>query len=219
MKRRMMKMLLALSCFMLAACAVITVNVYFPEKAAKEAYKSLDEMLLKPGEKAPAQKGAPPAQDTPEAKPQSHLLERGSSFALIPAAYAAENEADALAVELSSMPEVLKAYDEMSRRLPKLNQLFAGHAIGLSNQGLISPRDKSKLSPQDESMISAENQSRKTVVTSMGKAILKLNKQKESKAALDQVLPKAAATFAETKREAAQPGWWIQLENGRWVQK
>ena len=32
---------------LLAACAVITVNVYFPEKAVKDAYKSLDDMLLK----------------------------------------------------------------------------------------------------------------------------------------------------------------------------
>jgi uncharacterized protein len=68
-------------------------------------------------------------------------------------------------------------------------------------------------------MVTAENQSRKVVVSSMAKAIVKLNKQKESKAALDQVLPKAAATFADTKRDSAQPGWWIQLENGRWVQK
>jgi len=53
----------------------------------------------------------------------------------------------------------------------------------------------------------------------MAKAILKLNKQKESKAALDQVMAKAAATYADTKREAAQPGWWMQLQNGKWVQK
>jgi uncharacterized protein len=219
MKRHIMKMILALSCFILAACAVITVNVYFPEKAAKEAYKSLDEMLLKPGEKAPGAKGTAPAPSAPEAKPQSSLFDPGMSFALVPAAYAADNEADALAIELSSMPEVLKAYDDMSRRLPRLNQLFASHAIGLSNQGLISARDKSKLTSQDEGTISAENQSRKTVITSMAKAILKLNKQKESKAALDQVLPKAAATFADTKRDDAQPGWWVQLQNGRWVQK
>jgi hypothetical protein len=30
---------------------------------------------------------------------------------------------------------------------------------------------------------------------------------------------KAAATYAETRRDAAKPGWWIQLPNGRWVQK
>ena len=50
-------------------------------------------------------------------------------------------------------------------------------------------------------------------------AVLKLQNQKESKEALNQVLPRAAATFAETKREAAQSGWWMQLPNDRWVQK
>jgi hypothetical protein len=32
-------------------------------------------------------------------------------------------------------------------------------------------------------------------------------------------LGKAAATYADTKREAAKTGWWIQLANGRWIQK
>ena len=49
MRSRFLKGVLAIACFLLAACAVITVNVYFPEKAAKEAYQSLDEMLLKNG--------------------------------------------------------------------------------------------------------------------------------------------------------------------------
>ena len=220
MKKGFIKCLSATACFLLAACAVITVNVYFPEKAAKEAYKSLDEMLLKEGEKGqPGEKmPAPPAAE-PQVKPQSSLLDELRAFSLVPEACAAENEADALAIELSSMPEVLKAYDEMSRRLPRLNALFASGAVGLTNQGLISVRDKSKVAPQDETLVAGENQSRKTVVMSMARAILKLNKQPESKAAMDQVLPKAAATFADTKREAAQPGWWMQLQNGRWVQK
>jgi hypothetical protein len=221
MKRAFLKWLLAMACFSLAACAVITVNVYFPEKAAKEAYKSLDEMLLKSGDNSTPGEQTPPAETPvePQATPQSRLFNELPSFSLVPSAYAADNEADALAVELSSMPEVLKAYDDMSRRLPRLNTLFASGAVGLTNQGLVTTREKSKMTPQDENMISAENQSRKTVVMSMAKAILKLNKQKESKAALDQVLSKAAATFADTKREAAQPGWWTQLQNGRWVQK
>jgi hypothetical protein len=199
---------------------VITVNVYFPEKAAKEAYKSLDDMLLKGADKAsPGEKSPAVAPAEPQAKPQSSIFNELRSFSLVPAAYAAESEADVLAVELSSMPEVLKAYEEMSHRLPRLNVLFASGAVGLTNQGLVSVREKSKVTPVDESMVAAENQSRKTVVMSMAKAILKLNKQKESKAAMDQVLPKAAATFAETKREAVQPGTWIQLQNGKWVQK
>jgi uncharacterized protein len=221
MKTRILKWSLVLSCFLLAACAVITVNVYFPEKAAKEAYKSLDDMLLKNGaDKTPPGDQAPPAQPegVPE-KPQSSLINELPSFSLVTEAYAADVDADALAIELSSMPEVLKAYDDMAHRLPKLNSLFTAGAVGVTNQGLVTVRDKSKVDPQDESLIAAENQNRKTVVGSMAKAILKLGKQKESKAALDQVMGKAAATYAETKRDAARPGWWMQLQNGNWVQK
>ena len=217
MKSGTIKWLLATTCFLLAACAVITVNVYFPEKAAKEAYKSLDDMLLKSGTKTPAGQPAPTPPAEPQAQPpQSRLLD---NLSLVTPAYADESEADKLAIELSSMPEVLKAYDDMSHRLTRLNQLFASGAVGLTNQGLVTVRDKSKLGAQDESMVTAENQSRKTVVNSMAKAILKLNKQQESKAALDQVMGKAAATFADTRRDEAQPGWWVQLPNGRWVQK
>ncbi|QWV93056.1 YdbL family protein [Geomonas oryzisoli] len=224
MKTKLIKLLLALTCCSLAACAVITVNVYFPEKAAKEAYKSLDDMLLKSGEKpsSPAPPpGLPPA--APQDKPQSRLFDSLPQFSLVAEAYAADTDADAdaLAIELSSMPEVLKAYDEMSKRLPRLNALFTSGAVGLSKQGLVvvPPSVKAKLGAQDEALVAAENQSRKVVVLSMAKAILKLQKQKESKEALNQVMGKAATTYAETKREAAQPGWWMQLQNDRWVQK
>lgn len=222
MKTLILKWFLVLSCFLLAACAVITVNVYFPEKAAKEAYKSLDDMLLKNNaDKTPPGDQTPPP-DRPAAvpeKPQSSLINELPSFSLVAQAYAADVDADALAVELSSMPEVLKAYDDMAHRLPRLNALFTSGAVGITNQGLVSVRDKTKVTAQDESLVAAENQSRKTVVSSMAKAILKLGKQKESKAALDQIMGKAAATYAETKRDAAQPGWWVQLPNGSWVQK
>ena len=220
MKTGFSKWLLISACALLTACAVITVNVYFPEKAAKEAYKSLDEMLLKTDEgKGAPGGGAPSAPAEPKAKQQSSLLQGFKGLFVATEAYAADDEAEQLAVELSSMPEVLKAYDDMSKRLPRLTQLLASGAVGLSNQGLISVRDKTKVTGTDEGLVAAENQDRKTVVTAMAKAILKLNKQKESKAAMDQVLPKAAATFADTKREAAERGWWVQLQNGRWVQK
>jgi hypothetical protein len=107
----------------------------------------------------------------------------------------------------------------VSARLPQLKTLFESGAVGLNIQGLIETRDKGKITPQDEALVKAENASRKVVITGMAKAILKLNKQPESKAAINQVLPKAAATYAEIKREDAKSGWWVQLANGRWVQK
>ena len=220
MKSKLIRWLLAGSCGLLTACAVITVNVYFPEKAAKEAYKSLDDMLLtKGGEKTPPEKQPDIERKSPDNKPQSRLFDGLPSLSLASVACAAETDADALAVELSSMPEVLKAYEEMNQRLPKMNSIFASGVVGLSNQGLVTIRDKTKLAAGDEALIAAENQNRKTVVSSMAKAILKINKQPETKAGLAQLMGKAAITYAENKREAAQTGWWVQLPNGRWVQK
>jgi hypothetical protein len=232
MRLNLLKWLLVGICACLAACAIITVNVYFPEKAVKEAYKSLDDMLLKGAEKPPAsdktpETGKQPSDDkqpagepaVPVEKPQSRLIDGFSAFSFVGVAEAAETDGDALAVELASMPEVLKAYDEMNRRLPRLTTLLDSGAVGLSSQGLITVRDKAKIAAQDEGLINEENQSRKTIVASMAKAILKITKVKESKPALDQVMGKAAATYAETKRDAAKPGWWYQLPNGRWLQK
>lgn len=220
MKTRLLRWLLPGLCAFLAACAIITVNVYFPEKAVKEAYKSLDDMLLKESGKQSAPEQQPAAEPArPEAQPQSGLFRELPSFALCGVAHAEENVADELAVELAGMPEVIKAYDEMSKRLPRISKLFDSAAVGLSSQGLVVARDKSKLTPADEGLISQENQDRKTVISSMAKAILKINKGQESREALNQLMGKAAATFAETRREAAQAGWWIQLQNGRWLQK
>ena len=223
MKMRFLKWFLAGGCALLTSCAIITVNVYFPEKAVKEAYKSLDDMLLKKsGEKGATEEKQPPAEEqkAPETKPQSRLFDELPSLSLVSVAHAEDSSyADNLAIELSGNDAVLKAYDEMRQRLPKLTALYETGAVGLTSQGLVMVRDKTKVTPQDEALVKAENASRKTVVLNMAKAILKLNKQKESKAAMDQVMGKAAATYADTKREESKPGWWIQLPNGRWVQK
>lgn len=223
MKMRFLKWFLAGGCALLTSCAIITVNVYFPEKAVKEAYKSLDDMLLKKsGEKGATEEKQPPVdeQKAPETKPQSRLFDELPSLSLVSVAHAEDSSyADNLAIELSGNDAVLKAYDEMRQRLPKLTALYETGAVGLTSQGLVMVRDKTKVTPQDEALVKAENASRKTVVLNMAKAILKLNKQKESKAAMDQVMGKAAATYADTKREESKPGWWIQLPNGRWVQK
>jgi len=236
------KWFVAALCGLLAACAVITVNVYFPEKDVKQAYKSLDEMLLKQGGDTKKPADGQPAGQTPEAqppatqpageqppgteekkpheevKPQSSLSGTRFDFSLAPVANAAENVADNLAVEMSSMPEVLKAYDEMRNRLPQIIALFNSSAVGLNKQGRLTVRDKSKLGG-NETLVNAENENRKTLITSMAKAILKINKQPETDTAIKQVLGKAAETFADTKREEAKPGWWMELPNGKWVQK
>jgi hypothetical protein len=140
------------------------------------------------------------------------------SFSLVREAFAAENVADDLAIEVSSNPDVLKAYDEMKKRLPQIEGLMTSGALGESRQGILVTRDKAKAAGKEE-QIKAENDNRKTVITAMAKAILKINKQEDSKAAMNQVLPKAAASYATTRQDQARKGWWIELANGRWVQK
>jgi len=45
--RSKIRFLAAALCFIMASCAVITVNIYFPEKAVQEAYKDLEKELMK----------------------------------------------------------------------------------------------------------------------------------------------------------------------------
>ena len=216
MKLNMLKWVIAASCGLLAACAIITVNVYFPEKDVKQAYKSLDEMLLHQGDA----KGQPD-QTSPEPKsgekPQSGLLP--FRFTLVPEAVAQETAtSDALAVELAMMPDVLAAYDEMRARLPKLNALRDSGVVGETYQGLVSVRDKSRAA-EAQPLVDAENRNRKTVITGMARAIIKIDKKKETKEAMNQVLPQSAASYAATRKEEAKPGWWLLVAPDRWVQK
>jgi Protein of unknown function (DUF1318) len=224
MRKQWIKWLCAGLCGLLASCAIITVNVYFPEKDVKQAYKSLDEMLLKQGGEAKppveGQPGGTEEQKKEEVKPQSRLFNGNFSVSLIAEACAQEPVADELAVEIASMPEVLKAYDEMRNRLPQLNALRDSGAVGLNKQGLVVVRDKAKMAG-NEALIKKENENRKAVITGMAKAIEKINlkRQPGAKFNFSELMNKAAAIYAETKREEAKPGWWTELPNGTWVQK
>ena len=220
MGKRILKWICAGLCGFLAACAIITVNVYFPEKDVKQAYKSLDEMLLKQdGEKSPDQQGQPPVEQKREdVKPQSRLFGGPFSLSLVAEASAQDKVADDLAVELSSMPEVLKAYDEVKASLPQMNALRDIGAVGENKQGLLTIRDATKLGGK-ERLVKAVNESRKVIITGMAKAILKINKQPVTDKGIKQILPKAAATFADIRHEGAKPGWWVELANGKWIQK
>jgi len=219
MRKLLTRWLVAGAAGLLAACAFITVNVYFPEKDVKQAYKSLDEMLLKQAPQAPASDKPPVKEDdSPAQKPVSLLPGKLPSLSLVAEAAAQDDLSEKLAAELAAIPEVQKAYEEMRGRMPQLNALRDSGAVGESMDGSVTVRDPAK-GGSAQAIVQAENNNRKTVIQNMAKAILRINKQPETKDRMQQVLGKAAATYAETKREEARPGWWIQLANGRWVQK
>jgi len=212
MKKALTRWVIAAATGLLAACAFITVNVYFPEKDVKQAYQSLDEMLLK---QQPKEEPQPlPEQQKPAEKPLSFI----HSISFANEAWAQDDLGTRLAEELAKIPEVQQAYEEMRARLPQLNALRDSGVVGEAADGRVAIRDQSKAGSA-QPIVLAENNNRKTIIVNMAKAILRVNKQPETKDALSQVLSKAAATYADTKREEAKAGWWTQMANGRWVQK
>lgn len=226
MRKQWIKWLCAGLCGLLASCAVITVNVYFPEKDVKQAYKSLDEMLLKQGGEGntPPAGGETPGteekQKQEEVKPQSMLEGTRFELSLVTVANAADNLADDLAIEMASMPEVINAYKEIRRLIPAINPLRVSGAVGEDRQGLLKVLDKSKLGGQ-AAAVKAMNDNRKIVITGMAKAMEKISKRRDPsvKTNFNQFMRNAASTFADTRRDAAKPGWWIQKNDGSWVQK
>ncbi|MRR35807.1 DUF1318 domain-containing protein [bacterium] len=219
MRTKTLSLIFAAVAGLIASCAFITVNIYFPEKEVKKAFQALDEKYLGQEEKKPAPE-PPPVGAEPAAgeKPQSRFEGVRWPFALTAVAWAAEDVTEDLVAEISRMPEVLKAYEEMKGRLPVLDQLRDNGIVGETSQGLVTVRDPARIGDH-RGVVDAENASRKTVITGMARAILKLGGRPETPANLGQVLGKAAATYAQTRQEVARPGWWIQLANGRWVQK
>jgi uncharacterized protein YdbL (DUF1318 family) len=208
-------------CALLAACAFITVNVYFPEKDVKKAYKSLDDMLLKQGDhKDGGTDGTGPAETPNETDSKPVSMHRGETYrlAFVQEAFAQDDISDELAAELAKMPEVQQAYADIRARIPQLKSLRDSGAVGEGNGGNLVVLDKAKLGNNQE-VVDAVNNDRKTVIFAMAKATLKITGQPENSATMKKALKDAAKTFAAVRQEKAKPGWFIQLPNGRWVQK
>lgn len=188
--------------FIIVSCAFITVNVYFPEKDVKEAYKSLEEELMK-------------TDDTkPEAEPESLIR-----FELVSSAYAQEEGlADKITEIIKKMPDVVNAYKEMGARIGDTDRLRDSGAVGESNKGLLVVRE-GRLSPSDQKIVEMENENRKTVMRGMAKAIIRINRLPENEQNLKQVMPQAVEQFAEVRRDSAKKGWWIQDPDGNWSKK
>ena len=202
-----------------AACAIITVNVYFPEKDVKSAYKSLEDELLQP---------TPKKEDAaPSPKPSSRLEQRTLlavaahwRIALVPDAFAEDDLAQRIAEEIKNYPEVIAAYKGLSQRLARLNQLRDQGLVGEGKDGKVVLRAKPpQVGDAESKLIEEENKGREVIMTGMAKAILKLSKQEPTSSNLANAKTQASETFASLRRDKAQSGWWIQLPDGTWKRK
>jgi hypothetical protein len=205
-----------------AACAVITVNVYFPEKDVKSAYKSLEEELLQPTpkkgkEEAPAQS---PTSSLRQGRQPLLAMIRAWRVTLVPEAMAQDDLSRRITEEIKSYPEVVVAYRGVGQRLARMNQLRDQGLVGEANDGKavfrVSPPHAGDA---ETALLREENNDREVIINGMAKAILKLTQQQATPANLARVRTQAAETFASIRRDAAHPGWWVQLPNGAWTRK
>ena len=201
-----MKFLAAAFLFALVSCAVITVNIYFPEKDVKEAYKALEKELMGTD--------AQPRENKPADKPESSIR-----FEFIGTAYAQESELSGKIAEVvKKMPDVVNAYKDMGARIADIDRLRESGAVGEGNKGLLVAREGT-LSPADQKLVAMENENRKTVMNGMTKAIIRINRVPENEENLKQVGPQAVDQFAAIRRDSAKKGWWIQDASGNWARK
>ena len=193
--------------FAMVSCMEITVNIYFPEKEAADAFKILEKELMPPeGEKQ---------EPKPDAKPESSI-----KFELVTSAYAQEPTlSEKIAEMMKKMPDVVNAYKEMGARIGELDKFRDNGAVGIGNSGLLVFRDEELLTPDQKKLVSAENESRKTIINGMAKAIIRINRVPENEQNLKQVMPQAGKLFAAIRQEMAKKGWWIQSPDGNWTRK
>jgi hypothetical protein len=205
MKRKVIGSAFALV-FIIVSCAVITVNIYFPEKDVKEAYKTLEKELMGTDTKTEERK--------PAGKPESSIR-----FELVASAYAQESGlSEKLSDLMKKMLDVVNAYKEMGARVTDIDRLRDGGIVGEGNKGLLVIREGT-LSPADKTLVDMENENRKTVMNGMAKAMVRINRDKENEENLKKVKPQAVEYFASLRRDSAKKGWWIQDTNGNWTKK
>ena len=205
--KKKVKFLMGALFFIMVSCAIITVNIYFPEKDVKEAYKTLEEELMSPDEQKPDEQ-------TPDVKPESSI-----QFEFVSSAYAQEDvTAEKITEIVKKMPDVVNAYEEMGARIADTDRLRDSGKVGEANNGLLVVRE-GVLIPFDQKIVKMENENRKTVINGMAKAIIRINRQPENEENMNQVRPQAVEQFAAVRRDSAKAGWWIQDPDGNWSKK
>lgn len=216
MDRRLWTAVLIFAAVTLSSCFSITVNVYFPAKDVKSAFKSLEDDLMKGGAKEGPDETAPAAPEGDKAAPgpQGSIgIEFGPR-----SAYADTGELSSeLAGKLKGDPKVIAAYKAMGGRLSYIDRLRDQALVGEGSNGMLAPRGE--LGKKEKLAMDQENDNRNDIVWAMARAIVEANNQPVTDDSISQVLDKASAEFAAVRRDAAKPGWWVQSPDGSWKKK
>jgi uncharacterized protein YdbL (DUF1318 family) len=184
----------AASCVLALAC--ITVNVYFPEAAVKQAAGEIVQEVRHQDTTA-----KPPAEPV-----KKQTLSRAAGFSFVPAAFAQQETT-------VSAPTIRAIKDSLKQRFPTLKPFYDAGNIGENNSGFVEVRNDGSLSLKDKAtlrdLVRDENSDRTKLYAEVAKA---LN--------IDQSqVGRVQKLFAQSWIDNAATGWWIQKDTGEWSRK
>ena len=186
--------------FIVAAC--VTINVYFPAAAAEKAAEQfVGEVLGEPREEGSLFKPLELLQDS------LLLASTGVLDALVPSAHAQQAKIDINTPQINSIKARMA-----QRQRSSLNSLFDAGAVGFSNDGLVTIRDRAAVPLSErrslESVVADENRDRKAVYREIAVA----NGHPEWEQDIRD-------TFAREWVKNSRRGWYYQDSGGAWRQK
>jgi uncharacterized protein YdbL (DUF1318 family) len=183
--------------FVAALLSCVTINIYFPaEEVRSAADRIVNEVWGERGEK-PA---APQQEPATESKPSALLRILGPGVAR-----AAQN------IDVST-PEIRAIKQSMKDRTARLRPYLQAGNIGIRWDGLLAIRDTSGLDLRSRSelkrLVTEENEDRKRLYREIARANDFPDKADE-----------VQDIFADSWREQAAAGWYLQNKDGSWRRK
>lgn len=193
------------------AAACITINVYFPEAAVKDLSQKIEDAVAE--EAGLSDAGSEPAAEEGSAALSWSTRVRVAVLPILTAWTADEAQAAEVAGPEVSNPAIRKIIASRGQRLPELLPHKKSGVLGENKDALLEIRDLAALGLKDRAevqrLVKDENADRERMFKEIAAAT----------GADPSHLPQIRATYAETLRENASAGDWIQTPDGSWSQK
>ncbi len=200
-----------------AGCVNLNVYVYFDEKKLQDAADRfvLDvrkDVLTNP-------EGAPSTPKPAEAEPKKSSLLRwedgGRVLAVLATALVPAAEADAQDEKYvnTDTPSIRKIKERMTERMRKSARYYDAGNLGETNQGGLDLRSSDGMSVKDKGEVRALVRDENADRDELYREVASANGAPESEMA------KIRRAFATAFRKRTNQGWWIQTDEGNWVQR
>jgi uncharacterized protein YdbL (DUF1318 family) len=207
----------ALATAVLAAC--VTINVYFPEEKVRELSEQIEDAVEEQAAQDDGSVAEPSDLESQDAQPSAEEEAGGSArispagwlLHLLPASQALA--ADEVAAPEITNPAIRRIIQSRADRLPEIRNYLQSGVLGENNQALLEIRVLEDLDLRQRAevqrLVKAENGDRDRMFEEIAAA---------TGAELSQ-LPQIRRTYAETLRQKADRGTWIQEPDGSWRRK